>query len=90
MRYLSLNVRTARVVHGYDADHREIAETVAEEAFTRKLILLDRIQSVSERYLLVSAAFGRQMYWEYQGGFAALEARLAAAGLLVGAEATAA
>ncbi len=43
------------------------------------------IQSVSEKSLLVLASsHGRVMYWEYEGGFAALRARLAAAGLLVG------
>jgi hypothetical protein len=84
MKYLSVSVRTALVVHGYDADNQEIVEEVNEAQFADKLVLIDRIQSVSEKYLLVTSSHGRVMYWEYQGGLAVMRARLAEAGLLIG------
>ena len=43
---------------------------------------LERIQSVSEKYVLVTSSHGRVVHWEYEGGLVALKARLRAAGLL--------
>lgn len=83
MKYLSVRVRNALVFHGYDADNQEILERVPEAPFADKLIALERLQSATEQYLLVSSAQGRALYWEYEGGLAALSARLAAAGLVV-------
>ncbi len=82
--YIALRVRTAMVVHGFTADNQEIVENPAEDAFVRKLIAVDRIQSATEKYLLVTSSHGRVMYWEYEGGLAALEERLQKAGLVVG------
>lgn len=83
MRFIQLNVRTARLVHGYDAQNQEIAETFSGEAFAPKLIAIDRIQSATERFVLVTSNHGRVAYWEYEGGLDALHARLAAAALVV-------
>ncbi|MCW3480977.1 hypothetical protein OL229_15620 [Neisseriaceae bacterium JH1-16] len=84
MTYLSVSVRTALIVHGYDEDHQEIVEEVNETQFVDKLVLVDRIQSISAKYLLVTGSHGRVMYWEYQGGLPALRTKLAEAGLLIG------
>lgn len=83
MMFISVRVRSALVFHGWDAENREIVEEVKEETFVEKLVAVERIQSVSEKYILVSASHGRQMYWEYEGGFEALKARLYKADLLV-------
>jgi len=83
MKFLSLRVRNAILMHGYGADHQEIVETFEGEAFVEKLIAVDRIQSVTEKYLLVTSSHGRVMYWEYEGTLASVKERLAAAGLLV-------
>jgi hypothetical protein len=83
MRFISLRVRNAGVMHCDTHDNTEILTEVAGEDFMEKLVDIGRIQSISEKYLLVSSSHGRMLYWEYQGGFAALKARLAAAGLLL-------
>ena len=59
------------------------------ERFVEKLLRIERIQSISEKYLLVSASHGRVAYWEYEGGLTALRRRLEQAGLLLGERAVA-
>lgn len=83
MSFIRLKVRAAFMVHGYDADNREIVEQIGEERFVEKLLRIERIQSISEKYLLVSASHGRVAYWEYEGGLTALRRRLEQAGLLL-------
>ena len=83
MRFISLRVRNAILMHGYTADNQEIVDETPGEAFVDKLLAVDRIQSATEKYLLVTSSHGRVMYWEYEGGLAAVTARLAAAGLVV-------
>ncbi len=75
-RFIEVNVRTASVIHGYDAQNRELVEQLAEEAFVTKVIAVDRIQSVSPRYLLVSGTHGRFMYWEFSDAFEHLKRQL--------------
>lgn len=82
-RFIALRVRGALVLHGYTADNEEVLAQVSGEAFADKLIAIERIQSATERYLMVSAPHGRAMYWEYEGGLAALQDRLAAAGCVI-------
>ena len=84
MKFISLRVRNAILMHGYTADNVEIVEEFKDEAFIEKLIAVDRIQSVTEKYLLVTSSHGRVMYWEYEGSLAAVKDRLAAAGLVIG------
>lgn len=82
MKYLEVSVRTAHIVHGFDEDNREIREP-GQDDFTTKLVAIERIQSISEQYLLVTGSHGRVMYWEYEGGLAQLRERLDAAGLML-------
>lgn len=84
MKFISVRVRSAIVMHGFTEDNQEIVEEIRDEAFVEKLVAVDRIQSVSEKYLLVNSSHGRVMYWEYEGGFEAMKSRLAGAGLLIG------
>jgi hypothetical protein len=83
MSFISLRVRTAVVVHGYDSENKEVTEEPHDEEFTEKLIALSRIQSISERYVLVTSSHGRVMYWEYEGGMSTLKERLNKAGFLI-------
>ncbi|MBB4862764.1 hypothetical protein HNP46_001608 [Pseudomonas nitritireducens] len=83
MSFISLKVRAAFIVHGYDEQNREVIEQVSDPDFVEKLVRIERIQSISEKYVLVTAGEGRLAYWEYAEEFAALKARLKAAGLLV-------
>jgi hypothetical protein len=84
MRFILVRVRNALVMHGYNTDNEEVVEQVEDEEFAEKLIAIDRIQSVSEKYLLVTSSHGRVLYWEYEGGFAPLVERLHRAQLVVG------
>ena len=70
-------------MHGYTEDNAEITEEVSDEEFVEKLLSIDRIQSISEKYILVSSSHGRVLYWEYKGGLASISKRLADAGLVV-------
>ncbi|WP_281616434.1 hypothetical protein [Flammeovirga sp. SubArs3] len=63
--YIDLEVKTAIIVHGFDENNQEIVERVQETDYVRKLISIDRIQSISKQYLLVTSSHGRMMYWEY-------------------------
>jgi hypothetical protein len=81
--FISLRVRNALVLHGYTADNQEIMQEIEGEAFVEKLIAVSRIQSATEKYLLVTSSHGRVLYWEYEGGLAALKARLTTAGLVI-------
>jgi hypothetical protein len=83
MKFISLRVRNAILMHGYTADNQEIVEEFEDEAFVDKLIAVDRIQSLTEKYVLVTSSHGRVMYWEYEGSLASVRQRLAAAGLVV-------
>jgi hypothetical protein len=83
MKFISIQVRNAIVMHGYTPDNKEIADEVHDEPFVEKLIAIDRIQSATEKYILVSSSHGRVLYWEYEGGLSSLTKRLAAAGLVV-------
>lgn len=71
------------IVHGYDAENREILEKVQVGTPMVKLVALERILSVSDKYILVTGAFNRQMYWEYEESFEEIAALLSAHGLLI-------
>ena len=83
VKFLELEVRTALVVHGYDKNNREIAEKLNETEFMTKLVAIERIQSVSEQFVLITGSHGRVMYWEYRGTMEELRGRLAEAGLIL-------
>ena len=83
MKFLELEVRTALVVHGYNDNNRELTEAVNEQTFTTKFIAIERIQSISEQYVLVTGSHDRLMYWEYRGSMEELRGRLAEAGLML-------
>ncbi len=89
MKFILLKVRTARVVHGYDADNRELIEEVPDAPWSDKLVALDRLLSATERYLLVSGSHGRVMYWEYEGGLDWISRCLAEQGLALAVTETA-
>ncbi len=63
-------------MHGFDKDNKEIIETVTVDGWSKKLVNVDRILSVSEKFVLTSYADGRIIYWEYKEGFKSLKRRL--------------
>jgi hypothetical protein len=54
------------ICHGYDKDNNEITEEVIVDNFSPKTIAVNRIKSLSEKYILTDYADGRWIYWEYQ------------------------
>jgi hypothetical protein len=65
MKFIELKVRTAMIVHGFDEDNKEIVEKVNEQHYVTKIVAVNRIQSISEQFILVTSSHGRVMYWEY-------------------------
>ncbi|WP_117879668.1 hypothetical protein [Aureibaculum luteum] len=72
MKFIELNLGSHIVVHGYDKENKEVTEQVTVEGFSRKLVALSRIKSVSEKYILTDYIDGRWIYWEYDGTFEAV------------------
>ncbi|WP_408024652.1 MULTISPECIES: hypothetical protein [Tenacibaculum] len=64
------------VVHGYDNKNKEIEEVFNETDYMKKIISIDRIQSISEKYILVKSSHDRVMYWEYKGTMKELKQKL--------------
>ena len=54
------------ILHGFDEDNKEIIEEVKVHKPVKKTIAVRRIQSISERYIMATYAFGRLVYWEYE------------------------
>lgn len=54
------------VSHGYDETNKEIEEEVTVDRFSKKVISIDRIKSLSEKYILTDYLDGRWIYWEYE------------------------
>lgn len=83
MKYIEIEVRTALIVHGYDDENNEIEQEINEQEYMTKLVSIERIQSVSEKYLLVTASHERVMYWEYKGTLKEIKSRLERAGAII-------
>ncbi|MEQ6890095.1 hypothetical protein ABE957_15595 [Halomonas sp. CS7] len=81
MEYVDMEVNTALIFHGFDSDNQPIEEAVTAGEFVRKLVSVERIRSISEQYVLVSGADGREMYWEYKGSLDELAKKLRSLGI---------
>ncbi|WP_299673906.1 hypothetical protein [uncultured Tenacibaculum sp.] len=65
-RFIELKLGSHQIVHGFDDQNKEIIEEVTVDSFNKKLVNLDRIKSVSEKFILTDYAHGRWIYWEYE------------------------
>ncbi len=74
--FIKITTGNYLIVHGYDDNNKEIVETVTIEKPMVKIVAVSRIQSISDKYILVSGSHGRLMYWEYEESFEALEVLL--------------
>lgn len=74
--FIELEVKTVIIVHGFDNQNNEIQEHLDETHFTKKIIAIERIKSISEKYLLVTSSHKRIMYWEYKGSMAEVKQKL--------------
>ncbi|MFT5885007.1 MAG: hypothetical protein ACI9IP_001467 [Arcticibacterium sp.] len=75
-RFLEVTVKDHLILHGFDKNHKEILEQVKVEKWSKKLVAKDRIQSIGEKYVLMSYAFERFIYWEYKEDYETLKSRL--------------
>ena len=64
--FIELTFGNYIIVHGYDKRNKEIAEEIKVETPTKKIISIDRIKSVSKKYILTDYLDGRSIYWEYE------------------------
>jgi len=64
-KFIEVTLGNHLIIHGYDLKNKEIEERVAVDVFSKKLIALSRIKSVSEKYILTDYLDGRWIYWEY-------------------------
>lgn len=68
-RFIELKLGSYQIVHGFDDQNKEIIEEVTVNGFNKKLVNLDRIKSLSEKFILTDYAHGRWIYWQYEGDF---------------------
>lgn len=66
IKFIRVTTGNFIMVHGFDAQNQQIEEEVQAPP-TEKIIAIDRILSISEKYILASYADNRVIYYEYQG-----------------------
>ncbi|MGJ5641900.1 hypothetical protein [Formosa sp. S-31] len=64
--FIELSLGSHVISHGYDSENQETMEHVEVEGFSKKVIAISRIKSVSEKYILTDYTDGRWIYWEYE------------------------
>jgi len=72
-QFIELKLGSHQIVHGYDNENKEIIEEIKVNGFTKKLVNISRIKSISEKFILTDYAQGRWIYWEYEGDFETLK-----------------
>jgi len=75
-KFIELKLGSHLIVHGFDDKNNEITEEVKVEGFSKKIVSLARIKSISKKYILTDYAHGRWIYWEYDEDFEALKEKL--------------
>lgn len=69
-------MRSFIISHGYDENNKEIEEKIEAENFSKKLVSINRIKSLSEKYILTDYLDGRWIYWEYEEEYQTLKNKL--------------
>ena len=67
--FIELTLGNHIISHGYDGDNEEITVAVQVDGFSKKMVAVSRIKSISEKYILTDYIDGRWIYWEYKEGF---------------------
>ncbi len=68
-KFIELTLGHHIISHGYDMANKELTEQVEVDQFSKKLIAISRIKSVSEKYVLIDYLDGRWVYWEYEESY---------------------
>ncbi len=82
-KFIKITTGNYLIVHGFDANNKEIIEEVTVAQKMVKVVAINRIQSISEKYILVTGSHGRLMYWEYEESFEDLQKQLSYHSLLI-------
>ncbi|KAA5826330.1 hypothetical protein FPF71_05805 [Algibacter amylolyticus] len=69
MKFIELTLGSYVISHGYDNKNKEVLLHVNSDTFSKKLVAVSRIKSVSETYILTDYTDGRWIYWEYKESF---------------------
>jgi len=75
-KFIELNLGSHIVSHGYDTNNKEITEEVKVEGFSKKVVAVSRIKSLSETHILTDYNDGRWIYWEYKEDYKKVKKRL--------------
>lgn len=76
MKYIELELGSHEILHGFDLNNKEVIEKVEVDGFTKKLVAIDRIKSITENAVLCDYAFGRVIYWSYKGSMENIKRKL--------------
>ncbi len=74
--FIELKLGSHTIVHGFDEANKEIIEKVKVDGFSKKIVAISRIKSISESFILTDYAEGRWIYWEYEGDYEQLKKAL--------------
>ena len=74
--FIELTLGSHIISHGYEANNREITEEVKGEGFSKKIVAVSRIKSLSETHILTDYSDGRWIYWEYKEDYKKVKKRL--------------
>ncbi len=76
-KFIEVTLGSYIISHGYDNKNKEILEHVFSDKFSKKIIAVSRIKSISEKYILTDYLDGRWIYWEYEEDMEAVKKMLA-------------
>jgi len=65
-KFIELTLGSYIISHGYNSKNKEVMEHIPSDTFSKKIVPISRIKSVSEKYILTDYVDGRWIYWEYQ------------------------
>lgn len=69
MKFIELTLGSYIISHGYDKKNVESLQHVHSDTFSKKVIAVSRIKSISEKYILTDYLDGRWIYWEYEENY---------------------
>jgi hypothetical protein len=56
-QFIEITVQNHNIVHGFDSENKEIEEYVTVSEPAKKIVNVDRILSVSEKFILISYGY---------------------------------
>lgn len=72
VKFIELTLGSYIISHGY-SKNKEMMEPITSDTFSKKIIPVSRIKSVSEKYILTDYVDGRWIYWEYEEDYHAIK-----------------